>query len=367
MDEKQAALTNIDRGWLAPGGESAHLLEQELAQFLDVPHVIAVNSGSSAIQLAFRLLSPAGNLSVLCSNHTFAGGIFPLLQEGFEPVVVGSDKNHLCMDLAYLEDALKKEKAKYVFPTAIYGIPLPMRELLFLREKYGFVLVEDAAEAFGSIGNGRFSGTCVNMGILSFNGNKIVSGGGGGALILHENHQAERARRLVNQAKMPSRVDYVHEEQGFNFQMSSIQAEIIRSQLRRWTPIQRHHKQLYEWYKDAFLESKFTVFNPELASNSSWNHWINLLQLPQTSPIDSRRLANALRDEGVDARPFWRPMHLQPVFSQIRHYGVEIDCALFESGLCLPSGSGLERSDVDYIATQIMSIFADFEIHSRKA
>ena len=346
--------------WIAPVGPHIDLFENRLANYLDKNlHVAALQSGTAAIHLGLQLLGVKQNDEVLCQSLTFIASINPVLYLGAKPVFIGSEKDTWNMCPVALEEAIQNRLKNDIQPKAIlivhlYGMPAKMNEIIAISKKYNIPILEDAAEALGSTYQGKSSGTFGTFGILSFNGNKIITTSGGGALITHSEHYKKQAIFLATQAK-ENAPHYEHIQMGYNYRMSNIAASIGLGQL---DVLQNHiqlRRQIHAIYKQIFDRISGVTLLQEPDTTFVSNHWLNVILLDSFEKREALRLH--LESFNIESRPVWKPMHLQPIFQDSLYFGDNLASELFEKGLCLPSGSNLLEEDLTRIKEALISFF----------
>jgi dTDP-4-amino-4,6-dideoxygalactose transaminase len=348
--------------WIAPLGPNVDAFERELADLVGIGHAAALSSGTAAIHLALRLLGVGPGDRVFCSTLTFAASANPIVYQGAEPVFIDSDDVSWNMSPAALEASLVAAKREGRLPKAVivvnlYGQSADMDPLLALCRQYGVALVEDAAESLGARYKGRASGTFGALGIYSFNGNKIITTSGGGMLVSDDPALIEKARFLATQARDPA-PHYQHSEIGFNYRMSNILAGVGRGQLRVLQERVEARRGVFLKYRAALADLEVLQWMPE----PEWSyatHWLSACTITPRSGMDSAELIRRLAAELIEARPLWKPMHLQPVFARCAYFphGAEsVSDRLFAQGLCLPSGSNMTEAQVDRIVETIRKV-----------
>ena len=345
--------------WIAPAGPHIDLFENRLVDFLDEKsQVVALNSGTAAIHLGLQLLGVQKEDVVLCQSLTFVASVNPVLYLGATPVFIGSEKETWNLCPIALEDAILNQLKKGIQPKAIivvhlYGMPAKMNEILVLSNKYKIPILEDAAEALGSSYNGRSCGTFGDFGVLSFNGNKIITTSGGGALICNSESDKKKAIFLATQAKEDA-VHYEHTQVGYNYRMSNVSASIGLGQLE---VLQNHlqlRRQNHTFYQQLFNTISEVTLHQEPNENIVSNHWLNVIQLASFEQREALRLH--LEKHNIESRPVWKPMHLQPLFQDCQYFGDDLADKLFDNGLCLPSGSNLSEEDL-YRIKDVLFLF----------
>ena len=346
--------------WIAPVGPHIDLFENRLANYLDKNlHVAALQSGTAAIHLGLQLLGVKQNDEVLCQSLTFIASINPVLYLGAKPVFIGSEKDTWNMCPVALEEAIQNRLKNDIQPKAIlivhlYGMPAKMNEIIAISKKYNIPILEDAAEALGSTYQGKSSGTFGTFGILSFNGNKIITTSGGGALITHSEHYKKQAIFLATQAK-ENAPHYEHIQMGYNYRMSNIAASIGLGQLDVLPNHIQLRRQIHAFYKQIFDRISGVTLLQEPDTTFVSNHWLNVILLDSFEKREALRLH--LESFNIESRPVWKPMHLQPIFQDSLYFGDNLASELFEKGLCLPSGSNLLEDDLTRIKEALISFF----------
>lgn len=349
LEKVQEALAN---NWVAPTGPQLNAFENTLSQYLHQSHVVALNSGTSAIHLALKLLGVKQGDEVVCPTFTFVATINPVLYQRATPILVDSEPDTWNMCPEQLERAIQERIKVYQKPKAIiivhlYGQPAQMTEILDIATRYGIPVIEDAAEALGSSYRGRKAGTLTNWGILSFNGNKIITTSAGGALITQNKADADKALFWATQSKEPTPY-YQHLEVGYNYRLSNILASIGIGQMADLEAKVIRRRQIFDYYRKR-LPAGVINFQPELTDTFS-NRWLSCIQIDTTqTTVSPEQLRLALEAENIESRRLWKPMHLQPLFQDVVYYGEGIAEDLFETGLCLPSGSALQEKELDRI------------------
>ena len=352
----------FETNWIAPLGPHVDGFEQELQKYVGVDHVAALSSGTAALHLAMILLGIGPGDHVLCASFTFSASANPIAYQGATPVFIDSEALTWNMDPDLAERAILDLRSKGIRPKAmvvvhLYGMPCQMDRLTELSAKYEIPLIEDAAEALGSSWNGRKMGSFGDMAILSFNGNKIITTSGGGALLSNSAEKISKARFLATQARDPA-PHYQHSHIGYNYRMSNVLAGIGRGQMRVLADRIMQRRANHAFYESQFAACKGLSFLPEPEGYFS-NRWLTCIQVdPRLSNGISRDdIRIALEAENIESRPLWKPMHLQPVFEKDPAYVNGVSQLLFENGLCLPSGSNLSEEDLNRVADVILKLF----------
>lgn len=346
--------------WIAPLGPNVDAFEREVAEMMGVQHAAALSSGTAAIHLSLCLLGVNRGDIVFCSTLTFAASANPIVYQGAEPVFIDSEPESWNMSPMALEKAFDDAVTRGRMPKAVivvnlYGQSADMDTLQAVCDRYGVPIIEDAAESMGARYKGRSSGTIGVMGVYSFNGNKIITTSGGGMLISDNGDYIERAKFLATQAR-DSAPYYHHTHIGYNYRMSNILAGVGRGQLRVLEDRVRARRSVYEYYRDRLSNIEGIDWMPEPEWSYS-THWLTTCTLdPQKISHSALDLIQRLSGEKVEARPLWKPMHLQPVFANCRYFSHDADSVsdrLFAQGICLPSGSNLTEENLDRVATSL--------------
>jgi dTDP-4-amino-4,6-dideoxygalactose transaminase len=352
----------FDTNWIAPLGPHVDGFEKGLANFTGSQNAAALSSGTSAIHLALIMLDVKAGDEVLCQSFTFSASANPIVYQAATPIFIDSEKETWNMSPVHLraaiEERIKKgKKPKAIIPVHLYGMPCKMEAIMAIANEFKIPVIEDAAEALGSHINGKGCGTFGEIGILSFNGNKIITTSGGGALISDNENYTSKARFLATQAR-DAAPHYQHSQIGYNYRMSNVCAGIGLGQLEVLPQRVEQRRANYSFYVDALKGLPGISFLPEPAGSFS-NRWLTTITVnPQKSGgITRESIRLALEKENIESRPLWKPMHLQPVFEQYPFYGDGSSEKLFEEGLCLPSGSNLGQADLERVAVIIKSLF----------
>jgi len=346
--EREALLSAFDSGWIAPVGPSLDLFEQKL-QALTKQHALCVSSGTAALHLALLAACVSEGDNVLVSNLTFAASVFPILYLKANPILVASDPNTWNADASYAEEWLKTNKAKAAIITDLYGNPADLKQWRNLADAHDFTLIEDAAEALGSMVNDEQVGTYAHLTALSFNGNKIITTSGGGALLAHNAEIIAHARNQSTQSKLPV-IWYEHEEIGYNYRMSNLLAALGAAQMDSLAEKVSKRRKLYANYQAHLPE---LGYQKELPQHQS-NRWLSTFILPtQSNPLE---ICQFFATHGIESRPLWKPMQMQPFCQSFPTIGnTEVCSRLFEQGICLPSGSSLLPDQQDEIISLLQS------------
>lgn len=341
----------FDTNWIAPLGPNVNGFEKDLENYIgENSSVACLVSGTSAIHLALILSEVGLNDDVICQSMTFSASANPIKYQGANPVFIDSEKDTWNMCPIALEEAIEKgiskgKKPKAIIVVHLYGMPAKMDEIVAISKKYGISLIEDAAEALGATYKGQKCGTFGDYGILSFNGNKIITTSGGGALVCKSEKEKQKAIFLATQARDDA-PHYQHSEVGYNYRMSNVVAGIGRGQMEVLDKHIGYRRANNEFYQELFKDvAGITVFKEPTQDYYS-NHWLSAIIVDQTITGFSREdLRLSLSEDNIESRPLWKPMHLQPVFENTDYYGTDVSEKLFTDGLCLPSGSNLTADD----------------------
>lgn len=351
----------FESNWIAPLGPNVTEFENSLENYLGPGnHVAALSSGTAAIHLALILLGISRDDEVLCQSMTFSASANPIVYQGATPVFIDSEPDtwNMCPDFlesAILDRQKKGKKPKAIIAVHLYGMPYKVEEIRNIAIKYDIPIIEDSAEALGSSYKGQKCGTFGDISILSFNGNKIITTSGGGALVTRTSGQKDKAIFFATQARDDA-PHYQHSEIGYNYRLSNISAGIGRGQMEILDAHVKLRRKMNQFYRDLFKDigdiKVFVEPNNDLYSN----HWLSCITFnKQTDILNSDGLRDALLKENIESRPLWKPMHLQPVFQNAPFYGADVSENLYKTGLCLPSGSNLEDQERQRIASAIIN------------
>ena len=350
----------FETNWIAPLGANVNSFESDLSQYLGGVHCAALSSGTAAIHLALIMLGVEKGDDIICQSFTFSATANPIVYLGANPIFIDSEPESWNMDPELLEKAIKDRISKQRKPKAIilvhlYGMPAKIDEIVSIAEKYEIPIVEDAAESLGSRYKGRACGTFGLMGILSFNGNKIITTSGGGALVSKNDEYIKKARFLATQARDDA-PHYQHSEIGYNYRMSNVVAGIGRGQMEVLENRIAVRRENNRFYRSLFNGIDGITFQNEPVGHFS-NYWLTTILVNKEKIGFSREdIRVALEKENIETRPLWKPMHLQPVFSNALSYVNGISEKYFQDGLCLPSGSNLTTEEKDRIKLSIQRI-----------
>ena len=344
--------------WIAPAGENLRAFEKAVEEYVGAGYALALNTGTAALRLAMILAGIGPGDRVFCQSLTFAASANPIVQLGAEPVFIDSETDTWNMD----PDALRRAIAIYGVPKAIvlvhlYGNPGKMDQIISVCGQYGITLIEDAAEALGSVWQGRRCGAFGDFGVFSFNGNKIITTSGGGMLLCREKEAAERGLKLATQAREPVPW-YEHREIGDNLRMSNISAGIGRGQMRVLERRVERRREIFAQYRRELADLPLS-FQPSQRSAEP-NRWLTALALDPECGVTPEDVLRKLEEENIEARYLWKPLHTQPVFAGaacVTAGEAPVSEDLFRRGLCLPSGSAMTGEQVDRVCGLIRKLF----------
>ena len=350
----------FDANWVAPLGPNVNGFENDLKTYLNEDiHVAALASGTSALHLSLILLGVKQGDEVICQSKTFSASANPIMYQGATPVFVDSEKEtwNICpaqLEIAIKDRISKGKKPKAIIAVHLYGMPYKINEIHAISKKYDIPVIEDSAESLGSKYEGRNCGTFGDLSILSFNGNKIITTSGGGALVTKTLEQKQKAVFLATQARDDA-PHYQHSHVGYNYRMSNIVAGIGRGQMTILDSHVSKRRANHQLYKDSFKDINQISFLNE-PENVYSNRWLSCILLDSEKTRESLRLA--LDKENIESRPLWKPMHQQPIFKHAPSYLNGVSDELFQKGLCLPSGSNLSDEELDRVISAINVYFA---------
>ncbi|MFY0592594.1 DegT/DnrJ/EryC1/StrS family aminotransferase [Roseivirga sp.] len=346
--------------WIAPLGPNVDGFEVDLQEYSGVDHAAVLTSGTAAIHLALIILGVKPKDEVLVSSFTFSGSINPVVYQGAIPIMIDSEPDTWNIDPKSLRIAIQDRVSKGSKPKALilvhlYGMPAKLDEILSICKEFEIPIIEDAAEALGSSYKGKKLGSFGDFGIFSFNGNKIITTSGGGALLSNNKEWVQKARYLATQAR-DNEVHYQHSEIGYNYRMSNVVAGIGRGQMLVLDQWVKKRRRLNHFYRELFegVEGIEVLSEPDKDYFS--NHWLSAITIdPEKAHINREVLRLAMLKDNIESRPLWKPMHKQPVFEKYPFYRTGVSELLFKNGLCLPSGSNLEEKEVSRIKHSVES------------
>jgi dTDP-4-amino-4,6-dideoxygalactose transaminase len=360
--EQEYVQKALETNWITSGGPNVDDFEIKIENYFNNEFfVTALNSGTSAIHLALILLGVKSGDEVLCQSMTFSASANPILYQGAVPIFVDSESDtwNICpstLEIAIKDRIEKGKKPKAIIAVHLYGIPYKVDEVHAVAHKYEIPVIEDSAEALGSTYKGEKCGNFGTFGILSFNGNKIITTSSGGALITNSRKLKEKAIFYSNQSKDIA-IHYQHSEIGYNYRMSNICAGIGLGQIKVLDDNIEARRKNHFFYREIFNEIESVKLSEVLDETYFSNFWLNTIFIKPSKNKNKENLRLALENENIECRPVWKPMHLQPVFEKYPYYGGKIAEDLFDKGLCLPSGSNLTIEDKNRIRKVIENFF----------
>ncbi len=362
--EKEFVDKAFAENWIAPLGPNVDGLEKDIASYLNEDvYVGALSSGTAAIHLALILLDVKRGDEVICQSMTFSASANPIVYQGATPVFIDSENETWNMSPVFLEEAIKEgikkgRKPKAIIAVHLYGMPCKLNEILKIASEYEIPVIEDAAEALGSLYFKKKAGTFGNISCLSFNGNKIITTSGGGAIVSKNENIISSARFLATQARDKA-PHYQHSQIGYNYRMSNICAGIGRGQMIVLQERVNKRREVFFYYRKLLNDISGITFQNEPEGFFS-NRWLTtiVLNASQTpNGVSNEDVRLALDAQNIESRPLWKPMHLQPIFKDAPYYGSNISEKLFQNGLCLPSGSNLNEEEFNRISSNVLSLF----------
>jgi dTDP-4-amino-4,6-dideoxygalactose transaminase len=354
----------FDTNWVAPLGPNVNGLEQDLEKYLgQQTHVGALSSGTAAIHLGLILLGVKAGDEVICQSMTFSASANPILYQGATPVFIDSELDtwNMCpiaLESAIVDRIANGKKPKAIIAVHLYGVPYKIEEIKAISDKYQISVLEDSAEALGSSYKGQKCGTFGDIGVLSFNGNKIITTSSGGAIITHTKELKDKAIFFATQSR-DSAPYYQHSEIGYNYRLSNICAGIGRGQMEVLDKHLQLRRNMHHFYVNLFKNIEevnvFSVPNDDYFAN----YWLTAIVVTPNAAkgINRETLRMALEAANIESRPLWKPMHLQPIFENFPYYGETIAETLFDNGLCLPSGSNLTEEEIERITEAVVRFF----------
>ncbi|RNA61682.1 aminotransferase class I/II-fold pyridoxal phosphate-dependent enzyme [Chryseobacterium nematophagum] len=354
----------FDANWVAPLGPNVDGFEKDLEHFLNADvKVAALSAGTAALHLALIECGVIHGDEVICQSITFSASANPIAYQGAVPVFIDSEEDTWNMCPIALQQAIedrisKGKKPKAIIIVHLYGMPAKMDEIISIAMKYEIPIIEDAAEALGSKYKGKACGSLGRFGILSFNGNKIITTSGGGALVCHTQEDKDKAVFLSTQAR-DNAPHYQHSHIGYNYRMSNITAGIGRGQMEVLNDRVNARRAMNNFYVELFKDIDGVHILSEPSTDFYSNHWLTAITIDDAKTGKTREdLRLKFLEENIESRPLWKPMHMQPVFADAPYYGGTVAEKLFEKGLCLPSGSNLTDHEKERIAQSIKKFFS---------
>ena len=354
--EKQFVEEAFNSNWIAPLGPMVDAFEQEIIQYTGSKYAVALSSGTAGIHLSLKAVGVKEGDIVFCQSLTFSASANPIIYEKAIPVFIDSDEETWNMSPQHLEEAFKKyPKVKAVMVVHLYGIPANLYKIVALCNKYNVSLIEDAAESLGSTYKGKHTGSFGKFGILSFNGNKIITTSSGGMVISEDKQSIEKIRFWATQARDKAR-HYQHSELGYNYRMSNVSAAIGRGQLKVLNQRVKRRREIFDMYKLGFSNNLSIKVMPANSNEAFSNCWLSSITL--TDSIKVIPLIEYLEQFNIETRPLWKPMHLQPFFKRYDFIGNKTSDALFSRGICLPSDSKLIDDDISFVINKVNKFFS---------
>jgi len=372
MGENEIKYVNeaFDTNWIAPLGPHVNAFEENLQKITNTSYAAALSSGTASIHLALILLGVKPSDFVFCQSITFSASANPILYQGAVPVFIDSETTTWNMDPILLRNALQDYKKngklpKAIIPVHLYGMPAKMSEIIDIANEFNVPVIEDAAEALGSNIFGKPCGSYGKLGVLSFNGNKIITTSGGGALLSEDKEYIERAKFLATQAR-DAAPHYQHSNIGYNYRLSNVLAGIGRGQLEVLTDRVNSRRENFNKYKNFFTKYNNHGFNIKFQEEGDGyysNRWLTciLVDPKLNKGLTREKIRLALELENIETRPLWKPMHQQPIFQSYNNYLNGVSAKLFEDGLCLPSGSNLTDQEFERIFTSLDNVFKNLD------
>lgn len=355
----------FDTNWVAPLGPNVNNFEKEVAEYVGAKDAAALVSGTSAIHLALKAIGMKRGDRVFCTSLTFAASCNPIMYEHGEPVFIDSEPTSWNMSPLALEKAFIKAKEENKMPRAVivvhlYGQSADMDKIMEICNRYNTPIIEDAAESLGATYKGKQTGTFGEFGVFSFNGNKIITTSGGGMLVSDDVEKIAKARFWSTQSRDNAR-HYEHTELGYNYRMSNITAGIGRGQLRVLNERIAQKKHIFERYTEAFKDIEDIAMMP-ICEYGEPNYWLSCMTLKEESKVKPLDIILALEEKNIESRPIWKPMHMQPYYSEFEffnhnEYGISVGEEIFNRGLCLPSDTKMTEEEIDKVINIVKSVF----------
>lgn len=359
--EQEFIQSAFDTNWVVPLGPNVDGFEEDLVRFLGIEghRVVALSAGTAALHLALVMLGVGRDDEVICQSFTFSASANPIAYQGATPIFVDSEPETWNMDPVLLEKAIKErikggKKPKAIIPVHLYGMPAKMDEICAIANRYEIPVVEDSAEALGSEYKGKKCGTLGRFGALSFNGNKMITTSGGGALVCPDEKAAQRVMFFATQAREPA-PHYQHEHIGYNYRLSNISAGIGRGQMCVLNEHIAKRRAHHDTYTKLLSDVSGITVHANPSSDFRSNYWLTTIVIePELAGFDRVEAQNRLAADNIESRPLWKPMHLQPVFKDAPRYTNGTSEALFDKGLCLPSGSSLTEAQIERVVSALL-------------
>ena len=349
----------FDTNWIAPLGPFVNRLEEEFKKYMNIPGACALASGTAGLHLALKLADVKEGDYVFCSSLTFSASANPILYEKATPVFIDSEPGSYNMSPIALEKAFEKYTPKAVIIVSLYGTPATMDKLLEICDKHKVTVIEDAAESLGATYKGKLVGTFGKYNVISFNGNKIITTSGGGMLLTQDEAEAKRALKWATQSREPAR-HYEHKEIGYYYRLSNVSAAIGCGQFEHLDELIQIKKDIFNRYCEGFKDIKEIEMLKEDEDRVS-THWLSVMRL-NNSKVKPLQIIEALDEENIEARPIWKPMHMQPIFRGYAFFnhnedGISVSEELFNTGVCLPSDSNMTEEEQMRVINTIRKLF----------
>ena len=358
-NEKKYVDEAFEQNWIAPVGPHINKFEDELSKVSEGFNVAVLSSGTAAIHLALVLLGVKNDDCVICSSFTFSASVNPIIYLGASPIFIDSEQDTWNMDPFLLEQAIVNQininkKPKAIILVHLYGYPSKIEEIISISKKYDIPIIEDAAEALGSKYKNQPLGTFGDIGIFSFNGNKIITTSSGGAILSKNKEFIKKAKFLSTQAR-EDQPHYEHKEIGYNYRMSNVCAAIGLGQLEVLKTRVVKRRYIHDFYKNKLSKIESIKFLNDIDGFYS-NRWLTTIVLEENSKINNEKIRLELQKNNIESRPLWKPMHLQPVFNTYQAFTNGVSEDLFNRGLCLPSGSNMSDQDLNRVVDIIKNL-----------
>lgn len=359
-EEVQQVQQAFADNWVAPAGPHLAAFEKQFCEYTGAGYALALSSGTAALHLALLITDIKPNDEVLVSTLTFAGSVNPIIYARAKPVFIDSERDSWNMDPHLLEETLKAKAAQgklphAVIPVHLYGQPADMDAIIEICERYGVLVIEDAAEALGARYHDRHPGVLGKLGVFSFNGNKIITTSGGGMLVSDDEALIAHARKLSSQAREPV-VHYEHTEIGYNYRMSNISAAIGYGQMMVLEERVQRRREIYQFYREHLEDLPGLTFVDEMPY-ARHTRWLSVMLVDKNKfGVGGEAIRLKLEEHNIESRPVWKPMHMQPIFAEYEAIGGDVAQSLFECGLCLPSGTALTDEQLSMIVSIIREL-----------
>jgi len=351
--EQEYVKEAFDTNWIAPLGTNVNEFEKEFAAKVGAKYAAALISGTSAIHMALKAVGVEAGDIVFCPTLTFSATANPIIYQNAIPIFIDSDYETWNMSVTALKEAFTKYTPKAVLVVDLYGLSADMDKIIEICKLHNVPIIEDAAESLGTTYRGKYTGTFGDYGIFSFNGNKIITTSGGGMLVSDDEERIAKVRFWATQSRDQAR-HYQHSELGYNYRMSNVVAGIGRGQLKVLDQRVAKKRYIYEYYKRELGQLDGVTMMPDNAWNQP-NFWLTCMTLSgKVRPID---IMKALEEDNIESRPIWKPMHMQPFFSNCDFVGTDVSEQIFENGICLPSDTKMSDEDLDRIVTIIKGLW----------